>query len=139
LKNKKEERNGGGGEANGEEKQRERRSGGKGDANGEEKRRWDSDPEDPEIVLSDPELEFVEARVSRRSPAPSCRRLPASSERSLHADRTAPQPEAVTPVIPPAVELEASGPSISAGGRSSSVLTTPPASPLVIHQEKPAM
>jgi hypothetical protein len=81
-------------------------------------------------VLSDPELEFVEARVSRRSPAPSCRRLPASSERSSQADRTAPQPEAVTPVIPPAVELEASGPSISAGGRrSSSVLTTPPASP----------
>jgi hypothetical protein len=35
-----------------------------------------------------------------------------------------------TPAIPPAIELEASGPSISAGGRrSSSVLTTPPASP----------
>jgi hypothetical protein len=88
---------------------------------------WDSDSEseDPEVVLSDPELEFVEARVSRRSPAPSRR-----SGRSPQADRTAPQPEVVTPVITPAVELEASGPSISAGGRrSSSVLTTPPASP----------
>jgi hypothetical protein len=80
-------------------------------------------------LLSDPELEFLESRVSRRSPAPP-RRSPAPSRRSSQEDRTAPQPEAVTPAIPLAIELEASGPSISAGGRrSSSVLTTPPASP----------
>jgi hypothetical protein len=114
---------------------------------------WDSDPEEPpEVVLSDPELKFLESRVSRRSPAPSSsrhspapsssrhspapsssrrspapsrRRLPAPSGRSSQADRTAPQPEAVTP----AIEIEASGPSTSAGGRrSSSVLTTAPAS-----------
>jgi hypothetical protein len=91
---------------------------------------WDSDPEDPEVVLSDPELEFLESRVSRRSSAPSRRRLPTPSGRSSQADRTAPQPEAVTPPIPPTIELEASGQTISAGGRrSSSVLTTPLASP----------
>jgi hypothetical protein len=39
LKKKMEERSGGKGEANGEEKRRGRRSGGKGEANGEEKRR----------------------------------------------------------------------------------------------------
>jgi hypothetical protein len=92
---------------------------------------WDSDPEEPpEVVLSDPELKFLESRVSRLSPAPSRSRLPAPSGRSSQADRTAPQPEAITPAIPPAIEIEASGPSNSAGGRrSSSVLTTPPASP----------
>jgi hypothetical protein len=104
---------------------------------------WDSDPEEPpEVVLSDPELKFLESRVSRlsrlspapsssrRSPAPSRSRLPAPYGRSSQADRTAPQPEAIPPAIPPAIEIEASGPSISAGGRrSSSVLTTPPASP----------
>jgi hypothetical protein len=110
---------------------------------------WDSDPEEPpEVVLSDPELKFLESRISRRSPAPSSsrhspapsssrrspapsrRRLPAPSGHSSQADRTAPQPEAVTLAIPPAIEIEASGPSTSAGGRrSSSVFTTPPASP----------
>jgi hypothetical protein len=44
---------------------------------------WDSDPEDPEVVLSDPELKFLESRVSRRSLAPSRRSpAPSSSRRS---------------------------------------------------------
>jgi hypothetical protein len=110
---------------------------------------WDSDPEDPEVVpASDSEVDSLESRVSRRSPspqvsrrspdpsgsrrspAPSRRRLPAPSGCPSQADQTVLQPEAVTPAIPSAIELEASGPSISASGRrSSSVLSTPPASP----------